>query len=137
MIRLRQVFLWLIERHKTTFTDTDSNTASTSQHRHRIFQKHFLEGATFVNKSELIEHIAKQADISKAAAARALEALIGGVKSTLKKNNSVSLVGFGTFSVTKRAARAGRNPRTGATIKIKAAKVPKFRPGKALKDHLN
>ncbi len=68
---------------------------------------------------------------------RALEALIGGVKSTLKKNNSVSLVGFGTFSVSKRAARSGRNPRTGAAIKIKAAKVPKFRPGKALKDALN
>jgi DNA-binding protein HU-beta len=90
-----------------------------------------------VNKSELIEHIARQADISKAAATRALEALIGGVKSTLKKNKSVSLVGFGTFSVTKREARAGRNPRTGAAIKIKAAKVPKFRPGKALKDALN
>ena len=87
-----------------------------------------------MNKSELIEHIAKQSDISKAAAGRALEALIGGVKSTLKKNNSVTLVGFGTFSVTKRAARSGRNPRTGAAIKIKAAKVPKFRPGKALKD---
>jgi DNA-binding protein HU-beta len=62
--------------------------------------------------------------------------LIGAVKSTLKKNNSVTLVGFGTFSVTKRAARAGRNPRTGAAIKIKAAKIPKFRPGKALKDAL-
>ena len=90
-----------------------------------------------MNKTELIEHIAMQAGISKAAAARALEAVIGGVKSTLKKNNSVSLVGFGTFSVGKRAARSGRNPRTGATIKIKAAKVPKFRPGKALKDALN
>jgi DNA-binding protein HU-beta len=89
-----------------------------------------------VNKSELIEHIANQADISKAASGRALEALIGAVKSTLKKNNSVTLVGFGTFSVTKRAARAGRNPRTGAAIKIKAAKIPKFRPGKALKDAL-
>ena len=90
-----------------------------------------------MNKSELIEHIARQADISKAAATRALEALIGGVKSTLKKNKSVSLVGFGTFSVTKREARAGRNPRTGAAIKIKAAKVPKFRAGKGLKDALN
>ena len=89
-----------------------------------------------MNKSELIEHIAKQADISKAAATRALEALIGGVKSTLKRGGSVSLVGFGTFMVTKRAARAGRNPRTGAAIKIKAAKVPKFRPGKGLKDAL-
>jgi DNA-binding protein HU-beta len=91
----------------------------------------------FVNKSELIDHIARQADISKAAAGRALEALIGGVKSTLKKNNSVSLVGFGTFYVGKRAARSGRNPRTGASIKIKAAKVPKFRAGKALKDSVN
>ena len=87
-----------------------------------------------MNKTELIEYIALQADISKAAATRALDALIGGVKATLKKNNSVSLVGFGTFSVNKRAARAGRNPRTGAVIKIKAAKVPKFRPGKALRD---
>ena len=90
-----------------------------------------------MNKSELIDHIARQADISKAAAGRALEALIGGVKATLKKNNSVSLVGFGTFSVSKRAARTGRNPRTGAAIKIKSAKVAKFRPGKALKAHLN
>src|SRR5215510_7693 len=94
-------------------------------------------GGTFVNKSELIEHIAKQADISKAAATRALEALIGGVKSTLKKSGNVSIVGFGTFAVSKRAARSGRNPRTGAAIKIKAAKVPKFRPGKALKDAVN
>jgi DNA-binding protein HU-beta len=92
---------------------------------------------TELNKTELIEHIATQADISKAAAGRALEALIGGVKATLKKNNSVSIVGFGTFAVSKRASRTGRNPRTGAAIKIKAAKVPKFRPGKALKDHLN
>ena len=90
-----------------------------------------------MNKSELIEHIAKQADISKAAATRALEAMIGGVKATLKKSNSVSLVGFGTFSVSKRAARTGRNPRTGAAIKIKSAKVPKFRPGKALRDFVN
>jgi DNA-binding protein HU-beta len=81
-----------------------------------------------VNKSELIEHIAKQADISKAAAGRALEAVIGGVKTTLKKNGTVSLVGFGTFSITKRA---------GDTIKIKSAKVPKFKPGKALKDAVN
>jgi DNA-binding protein HU-beta len=90
-----------------------------------------------VNKSELIEHIAQQADISKAAAARALEAIIGGVKTTLKKGGSVSIVGFGTFAVTKRAARTGRNPRTNEAIKIKSAKVPKFRPGKGLKDALN
>ncbi len=85
----------------------------------------------------MIEHIAKQADLSKAAATRALEAMIGGVKTSLKKNGSVSLVGFGTFTVAKRAARSGRNPRTNEPIKIKAAKVPKFRPGKALKDAVN
>lgn len=90
-----------------------------------------------MNKIELIEHIAKQADISKAAAGRALEAMVGGIRGALKKDKSVTLVGFGTFSVGKRAARSGRNPRTGATIKIRAAKVPKFRPGKALKDALN
>ncbi|MGY8905022.1 MAG: HU family DNA-binding protein [Burkholderiales bacterium] len=90
-----------------------------------------------MNKTELIDHIAQHADISKAAAARALESTIGAVKTTLKKGGSVSLVGFGTFTVGRRAARTGRNPRTGASIKIKAAKVPKFRPGKALKDALN
>jgi len=90
-----------------------------------------------VNKIELLEHVAKQADISKAAAGRALEAVVGGIRTSLKKGNSVTLVGFGTFSIGKRAARAGRNPRTGAAIKIKAAKVPKFRPGKALKDAVN
>jgi DNA-binding protein HU-beta len=90
-----------------------------------------------VNKTDLIDHIAKQADISKAAAGRAVDALVGAIKSSLKKNQSVTLVGFGTFVVGKRAARSGRNPRTGATIKIKAAKVPKFRPGKGLKDAIN
>ncbi|MBR7782643.1 HU family DNA-binding protein [Undibacterium luofuense] len=90
-----------------------------------------------MNKTELIEHIAKTADISKAASARALDALVGAIKTTLKKNGTVTLVGFGTFSVGKRAARTGRNPQTGAAIKIKAAKVPKFKPGKALKDAVN
>ena len=90
-----------------------------------------------MNKSELIDHIAASADLSKAAATRALDSMIGAVKTTLKKNGSVTLVGFGTFSVGKRAARTGRNPRTGEAIKIKAAKVPKFKPGKALKDAVN
>ncbi len=90
-----------------------------------------------MNKTELIEHIANSADISKAAAARALDSLIVAVKTTLKNNDTVSLVGFGTFSVGKRAARTGRNPRTGEAIKIKAAKVPKFKAGKALKDAVN
>jgi DNA-binding protein HU-beta len=90
-----------------------------------------------MNKTELIEHIAKNADISKAAATRSIDAAISAIKITLRKGGTVSLVGFGTFIVGKRAARSGRNPRTGASIKIKAAKVPKFRPGKALKDALN
>ena len=90
-----------------------------------------------MNKSELIEHIADHAEITKAAATRALDSVVQAVTKTLKKGGTVSLVGFGSFAVTKRAARAGRNPRTGAAIKIKAAKVPKFRPGKVLKDHLN
>lgn len=90
-----------------------------------------------MNKSELIEAIAKDADLSKAAATRALDAAIKAVSQALKKGNTVTLVGFGSFYVGKRSARTGRNPRTGATIKIKAAKVPKFRAGKALKDAIN
>ena len=90
-----------------------------------------------MNKTELIEHIAKSADISKAAAARSLDAVIDAVTTSLKNNDSVTLVGFGTFSVGARAARSGRNPRTGEVIKIKSAKVPKFRAGKLLKDAVN
>jgi len=90
-----------------------------------------------LNKTEMIEAVAKSADISKAAAGRAVEAVIASVRSTLKKGQMVTMVGFGTFFVGKRAARSGRNPRTGVAIKIKAAKVPKFRAGKALKDALN
>jgi DNA-binding protein HU-beta len=90
-----------------------------------------------MNKTELIEHIAKSADISKATATRALDSLLGAVEATLKKNGTVTLVGFGTFLVGERAARTGRDPRTGDAIKIDAAKVPKFRPGKGLKDAVN
>ncbi|MBS1227268.1 MAG: bacterial nucleoid DNA-binding protein [Proteobacteria bacterium] len=90
-----------------------------------------------MNKSELIDQIATSADLSKAAAGRALDATIAAVQASLKKGGTVTLVGFGTFYVGKRAARAGRNPRTGASIKIKAAKVPKFRAGKGLKDAVN
>lgn len=90
-----------------------------------------------MNKTDLIDHIAKQADISKATAGRALDAFVGAVRTSLKKGDTVTLVGFGTFAVGERAARTGRNPRTGDTIKIKAAKLPKFRPGKALKDAIN
>jgi len=90
-----------------------------------------------VNKSDLVDAIAKSADMPKAAAARALDATVDTIKKALKKGDTVSLVGFGTFKVGKRAARNGRNPRTGATIKIKAAKVPKFSAGKGLKDAVN
>ncbi|MFN0041185.1 MAG: HU family DNA-binding protein [Burkholderiales bacterium] len=90
-----------------------------------------------MNKFDIIESVAKSADISKAAAARAMDGAIAAITTALKKGGMVTLVGFGTFYVGKRAARSGRNPRTGAVIKIKAAKVPKFRAGKALKDAVN
>ena len=90
-----------------------------------------------MNKAEMIEQIAQAAEISKSAAERAIDAMVVAIKSNLKRGNMVTLVGFGTFYVGKRAARIGRNPRTGAEIKIKAAKVPKFRAGKALKDAVN
>ena len=90
-----------------------------------------------MNKTELIEHIAMNADLSKADAGRALEAAMGAITTTLRKGGAVTLVGFGSFAVGKRAARTGRNPRTGAAVKIKAAKVPKFKAGKGLKDAVN
>ncbi|MFT5713384.1 MAG: DNA-binding protein HU-beta [Glaciecola sp.] len=90
-----------------------------------------------VNKSQLIDTIAASADISKAAAGRALDAFTGAVTSALKDGDQVALVGFGTFSVRERAARSGRNPQTGETIQIAAAKVPSFKAGKALKDAVN
>jgi DNA-binding protein HU-beta len=90
-----------------------------------------------MNKYDMIEHIAKSADISKAAAERALDAAVACIKTALVKGEEVTLVGFGTFLVSERAARTGRNPQTQAPIDIKAARIPKFRPGKALKDALN
>ena len=90
-----------------------------------------------MNKSELIDQIAKSADISKAAAGRALDAFIDAVGEALKEGDQVALVGFGTFAVRERAARSGRNPQTGATIEIAAGKVPAFKAGKALKDAVN
>ena len=90
-----------------------------------------------MNKTELIDRIAESADISKASAGRALDAMIEAITSSLKKADPVALVGFGTFTVRDRAARIGRNPQTGEPIQIKAAKVPAFKPGKALKAALN
>jgi DNA-binding protein HU-beta len=90
-----------------------------------------------VNKSELIDAIAGSADLSKASAGRALDAVVESVTQSLKDGDSVSLVGFGVFSVKDRAARTGRNPQTGEPIQIKAAKIPSFKAGKALKDAVN
>jgi len=90
-----------------------------------------------VNKSELIDAIAADAGLSKAEASKALDATLAAVTGALKKGDTVSLVGFGTFQVKDRAARTGRNPQTGATIQIAAAKVPGFKAGKALKDAVN
>ena len=90
-----------------------------------------------VNKSQLADKIAADANIFKAAAGRALDAIIGSVTDSLKGGDDVALVGFGTFTVRERAARTGRNPQTGKEIKIAAAKVPAFRAGKGLKDAVN
>ena len=90
-----------------------------------------------MNKAELIESIADSADLSKATAGRALDAAIEGITKSLQKGDTITLVGFGTFSVRYRKARMGRNPRTGEEIQIKASKVPGFKPGKALKDAIN
>ncbi|HEX7339745.1 MAG TPA: HU family DNA-binding protein [Rhodanobacteraceae bacterium] len=90
-----------------------------------------------MNKTDLVNQVADECNISKTDAAHAVDAVTEAVKKALKKGDTVSLVGFGTFSVRKRAARMGRNPRTNEQIKIKASKVPAFKPGKALKDALN
>ena len=90
-----------------------------------------------MNKSELIDAIAETAEMTKADAGRALDAVVSVVTKALKKGDSVTLVGFGTFEVRKRGARTGRNPRTGEEIKIKASKNPAFKAGKALKDAVN
>ncbi len=90
-----------------------------------------------MNKTELIAAIADQAELSKKDAEAALNAFTGTIGKALKKGDKVQLVGFGTFEVSKRSARKGRNPQTGETIKIKASKTPKFKAGKALKDMVN
>jgi len=90
-----------------------------------------------MNKSELVDAVAASADIPKASATRALDALVETVTGALAEGDQVVLVGFGTFSVKDRAARTGRNPQTGEPIEIKAAKVPGFKAGKALKDAVN
>lgn len=91
---------------------------------------HFTKKQQIMNKAELIDKIAKDADVTKVQANAALDSFTSAVVTTLKKGDRVTLVGFGTFSVSERAARNGRNPQTGAVIKIKARKVPKFKAGK-------
>jgi DNA-binding protein HU-beta len=90
-----------------------------------------------MNKGDLIEAVAGQAGLSKADAGRAVDAVVGSITNALQGGNQVSLVGFGTFTVKARAARTGRNPRTGEAIQIKASNVPGFKAGKALKDAVN
>jgi DNA-binding protein HU-beta len=90
-----------------------------------------------VNKSELIDAVAESADLPKAAAARAIEAVVDTITNSLKAGDSVTLVGFGTFTAKARPARTGRNPQTGAAINIAASTVPVFKAGKALKDSVN
>ena len=90
-----------------------------------------------MNKSELVDLIATRADIPKSSAGDALEAVLDGITGSLASGNNVTLVGFGTYSVSHRKAREGRNPRTGETIQIKASNIAKFKAGKALKDALN
>ncbi|MBU1192787.1 MAG: HU family DNA-binding protein [Gammaproteobacteria bacterium] len=90
-----------------------------------------------MNKAELIEAVADAAELNKAAATKAVDAVLNSVTEALKKGEQVTLIGFGTFEVRERAARAGRNPQTGAAIEIKASKAPAFKAGKALKDAVN
>ena len=90
-----------------------------------------------MNKTELVAAVAEQADISKKDAEKALKAFVDVVTEEMKKGEKVQLVGFGTFEVSVRAAREGRNPQTGKTMKIEACKAPKFKAGKALKDAVN
>ncbi|MGA0936875.1 MAG: HU family DNA-binding protein [Sedimenticolaceae bacterium] len=90
-----------------------------------------------MNKTELIDAMAEAADISKAAAGRALDGMIDAITGAVKSNDTVSIIGFGTFALSERAARKGRNPKTGEEIQIKASKSPKFKAGKAFKDAVN
>jgi DNA-binding protein HU-beta len=135
-LRVAAIFLPLTRRFRDCYKGRSrvrsSNESSTGIRSNIRFDK----GAP-VNKSELIDAIAKHADISKAAAGRALDATVNSIRGSLKRGDIVTLVGFGSFYVGKRTAREGRNPRTGAAIKIKAAKVPKFRAGKALRESVN
>jgi DNA-binding protein HU-beta len=102
----------------------------------RITIHHNWQGAN-VNKTDLIDKVAVSTELNKTSAARAVEAVLDTIASTLRQGDSVTLSGFGTFSVSNRSQRSGRNPRTGEMITIPASKAPKFKSGKGLKDALN
>lgn len=102
-----------------------------------LFMELPTTGILGMNKSELIDMIAQNADLTKVAATRALDAVIQAITTSLKEGEPVTLVGFGTFAVKERAARVGRNPQTGAEIQIAASKIPSFKAGKTLKDAVN
>jgi DNA-binding protein HU-beta len=118
-----------IEFSKRPETDLGKN----NQHHITINYQHEVP----VNKAELIDVLAVSADLSKADATRAIESVLDTITNSLKAGDTVSLVGFGSFTVKARAARIGRNPQTGAAINIAASKVPVFKAGKALKDSVN
>jgi len=100
-------------------------------------QTHLSEEKNFMNKTDLVDAVAQATDTSKADAANAVDAVLDTITDALKSGDGVQLIGFGNFSVADRAAREGRNPRTGETIQIAASKQPKFKAGKALKDAVN
>lgn len=102
-----------------------------------IEERYNYGGASDVNKSTLVDVIAEEADLSKSAAARALEAALTALTDALRRGEAVSISGFGTFSVRERGARTARNPRTGEAIQVAASRAAAFKPGKALKDALN
>jgi len=102
-----------------------------------VLQNLLKKGKYRMNKTELAEAVAESADLSKAAAVRAIDGVVEAITGALKDGDTVSLVGFGSFLVRDRAARAGRNPKTGETIQIKASKAPAFKAGKALKEAVN
>ena len=122
--------------HGATFNDS----ADCDIEEARWIDSHFFNQSArvkFMNKGELIDSVAGAAGLSRADATKAVDAVLDSIQGTLANGGSVSLVGFGTFSVKARAARAGRNPRTGETIQIKASNVPGFKAGKGLKDAVN
>ncbi len=129
MITFHVIFGILNEKHSNHYTAQGREFCIIQGYKNKL-----TRGDISMTKTELVEKMAKDSGISKATAAKAMASMIDGIVKTLKKGKKVTLVGFGTFSVSKRKARAGRNPRTGEPIKIAAHKTPKFTAGRAFKD---